>query len=72
MEVIGVEECLEGPSLETLVHRRGLVHPTSDASFDLCDDDLTVVELDIICGVYICFTGELPFLNLSSHLIKIM
>ncbi len=69
VEVIGVDECLDGPSVETLVHRRGLVYPTDDPSFDLCDDDLSTVELDIICGVYICFTGELHsliFLCISS------
>ncbi len=62
-EVIGIDECLEGPSVETLVHRRGHVYPTADPSFDLCDDDLSTVELDIICGVYTCFTGKLPFLT---------
>jgi hypothetical protein len=26
VETIGIDECLEGPSIETIVHRRGLVH----------------------------------------------
>jgi hypothetical protein len=53
VEVIGVDECLEGPSVETLVHRRGHVFPTDNPAIDLCDDDLSASELDIICGIYI-------------------
>lgn len=55
--IIGIDECLEGPSIETVVHRRGLIHPTADPDLDLCDDDLSLPELDLICGVYECMTG---------------
>ena len=63
METIGVDECLEGPSIEMYVHRRGLVYPTADSNTNLCDDDLTPAELDLICGVYECSTGRLLSLN---------
>ena len=67
VETIGVDECLEGPSVETIVHRRGLVHPTADPSVDLCDDDLSTDELDLICGVYECLTGKLlSFFTIAS------
>ena len=66
VETIGVDECLEGPSIETNVHRRGLVHPTADSNIDLCDDDLSPAELDLICGVYECSTGRLLSLNAFS------
>ena len=63
VETIGVDKCLEGPSIETYVHRQGLVYPTADSNIDLCDDDLTPAELDLICGVYECSTGRLLSLN---------
>jgi hypothetical protein len=67
VETISVDDCLEGPSIETSVHRRGLVHPTADPSVDLCDDDLSTDELDLICGVYECFTRKLlSFLIFAS------
>ena len=70
VETIGVDECLEGPSIETIVHRRGLVHPTADPSVDLCDDDLSTDELDLICGGYECLTGKLlSLLIIASSLI---
>ena len=67
VETIGIVECLEGPSIETIVHRRGLVLPTADPNIELCDDDLSIDELDLICGVYECFTGK--FLSFSAFLL---
>jgi len=70
METVSVNECLEGPSFEALVHRRGLVHPTANPTVDLCDDDLSIAELDLICGVYECFTGKVTVFQWLSIVVK--
>jgi len=70
METVGVNECLEGPSIEAIVHRQGLVHPTADPTVVICDDDLSIAELDLICGVYECFTGKLLSFNGFPLLLK--
>lgn len=66
VEAIGIDECLEGPSIEMIVHRRGLVLPTADPNIELCDD-LSIDEPDLIYGVYECFTGK--FLSFSAFLL---
>jgi hypothetical protein len=52
MQTMGLEEVLKGPSSEVTVHRKGF------AVNRYWDDDLTPTELDLICGVYVCFTGK--------------
>jgi hypothetical protein len=44
----------------TLQHQGIIVH-TSDDSVDLCDDGLSQLELNIICGLHHCYTGMLTF-----------
>jgi hypothetical protein len=73
VETIGVDECLEGPSIETIVHRRGLLLSTADPKVELCDDDLSIAEVDLICGVYECMTGKLlSFRITASSMIKFL
>ena len=40
VETLNLEKCLEGPSVEVVVHRRGKIYPTDHPSLDFCDDDL--------------------------------
>ena len=67
VETLSFDDALRGPSLATTVHRNGLSVtdlPTGDL---LGDDDLTQVELDLLCGAYICYTGM--FLHLISYIL---
>jgi len=63
---LSFDDVLEGPTVAATVDRRGIVIKTSDDSTDLCDDGLTQLELDIICGLHYCYTGM--FLLLSPHI----
>jgi hypothetical protein len=62
VETLSFDDALRGPSLATTVHRNGL--SVTDLTGDLLgDDDLTQVELDLICGAYICYTGMFSYLT---------
>jgi hypothetical protein len=63
---LSFDDVLEGPTTAATVHREGIVIKTSDGSTDLCDDGLTQLELDVICGLHYCYTG--PFPLLSAHI----
>lgn len=60
---LSFDDVLEGPTSAATLQRRGIVVKTSDDSTDLCDDGLSQLELDIICGLHHCYTGMffLPF-----------
>jgi hypothetical protein len=58
VETLNLEKCLEGPSVEVVVHRRGKIYPTDHPSLDFCDDDLSTDELDDICGINYVLTGK--------------
>ena len=52
---LSFDDVLEGPTTAAKLQRRGtLVH---GSLADLCDDGLSQLELDIICGLYHCYTG---------------
>ena len=54
---LSFDDVLDGPTTAATLQRRGIVVRTSDNSLDLCDDGLSQLELDIICGLYHCHTG---------------
>ena len=60
---LSFDDVLEGPTTIATLQRRGTIIKTSDDSVDLCDDGLSQLELDIICGLHHCYTGlfVLPF-----------
>src|SRR6202522_1977880 len=63
---LSFNDVLKGPTTAATVHRQGIVFKTSDNSTDLCDDGLTQLELDVICGLHYCYTGLFPLL--SAHI----
>ena len=56
---LSFDDVLEGPTTAATLQCRGIIVRT-DESVDLCDDGLSTLELDIICGLHHCHTG-LPF-----------
>ena len=54
---LSFDDVLEGPTTAATLQRRGVIVKTSDNSTDLCDDGLSQLELDIICGLHHCYTG---------------
>jgi hypothetical protein len=56
---LSFDDVLEGPTTAATLQRRGIIIRTSDG--DLCDDGLSQLELDNICGLYHCLTGILFF-----------
>ena len=62
---LSFDDVLEGPTTAATLQRRGII-VTSDDSTDLCDDGLSQLELDIICGLHHCYTGMFFFLPFSS------
>jgi hypothetical protein len=62
---LSFDDVLEGPTTAATLQRRGIIVKTNDDSLatDLCDDGLSQLELDIICGLHHCYTGMffLPF-----------
>jgi hypothetical protein len=71
VETLNLEKCLDGPSAEVVVHRRGKIYPTDSPSLVFCDDDLSIDELDDICGINYVFTGKPSFslLYATPHLL---
>ena len=63
---LSFDDVLEGPTTAATLQRRGIVIHTSDGSDDLCDDGLSQLELDVICGLYRCQTGILFFPSSST------
>jgi hypothetical protein len=55
--MLSFDDVLEGPTTAATLQRRGIIVKTSDDSIDLCDDGLSQLELDIICGLHHCYTG---------------
>ena len=61
IEFLSFDDALQGPSIATTVYRHGLSVECQKGNI-LGDDDLTEVELNLICGAYICYTGKFqPF-----------
>ena len=54
---LSFDDVLEGPTTAATLQRRGIIVKTNDDSTDLCDDGLSQLELDIICGLHHCYTG---------------
>jgi hypothetical protein len=67
---LSFDDVLDGPTTAATLRRQGVVLKTSDASVDLCDDGLSKLELDIICGLHHCLTGL--FFLLSRCLLTII
>ena len=61
VETLNLVKSLDGPSSEVVVHRRGRIYPTDHPSLDFCDDDLSIDELDDICGINYVLTGKPQF-----------
>ena len=53
---LSFDDVLEGPTTAATLQRRGIII-RSENSVDLCDDGLSQLELDIICGLHHCLTG---------------
>jgi hypothetical protein len=58
---LSFDDVLEGPTTAATLQRRGIIVKTNDDSTDLCDDGLSQLELDIICGLHHCYTGMFFF-----------
>jgi hypothetical protein len=58
---LSFDDVLEGPTAAATLQRRGIIVKTSDDSTDLCDDGLSQLELDIICGLHHCYIGMFFF-----------
>jgi hypothetical protein len=56
-DFLSADAVLQGPSPAATVHRSGFMVTTSHEDCELYDDDLSELDLDLICGVYRCFTG---------------
>jgi hypothetical protein len=69
---LSFDDVLEGPTTAATLQRRGIVVRTSDNSLELCDDGLSQLELDIICGLYHCHTGFLFFIIFLKSLLTII
>ncbi|KAF8815179.1 hypothetical protein BYT27DRAFT_7080626, partial [Phlegmacium glaucopus] len=59
---LSFDDVLEGLTTAATLQCHGIVINTSEGS-TLCDDRLSQLGLDIICGLYYCHTGLflLPF-----------
>ena len=62
---LSFDDVLEGPTIAATLRRQGIVVKTDDNSVDLCDDGLSQLELDIICGLYHCHAGLFYFAFLN-------
>ena len=62
---LSFDDVLEGPTTATTLQRRGIIVKTNDDLTDLCDNGLSQLELDIICGLHHCYRGMF-FLSLLS------
>jgi hypothetical protein len=58
VETLSIDDALIGPSTGATIHGRAFTipNPFSDGIFG--DDDLTQVELDLLCGANVCYTGK--------------
>jgi hypothetical protein len=56
-DFLSADAVLQGPSPAATVHRWGFKAATSREDCKLHDDDLSELDLDLICGVYRCYTG---------------
>jgi hypothetical protein len=55
--ILSFDNVLDGPTTAATLQHQGIIIRTSDDSVDLCDDGLSQLELDIICGLHRCLTG---------------
>ena len=58
---LSFDDVLEGPTTAATLQCQGIIVKTNDDSTDLCDDGLSQLELDIICGLHHCYTGMFFF-----------
>ena len=58
---LSFDNVLEGPTTAATLQRQGIIVKTNDDSTDLCDEGLSQLELDIICGLHHCYTGMFFF-----------
>ena len=56
-EHLGLDSAALGPSSSVTVHRMGLSIVRQDGS-KYWDDELTQIEVEVICGLHRCFTGS--------------
>ena len=55
---LSFDDVLQGPTTAATLQRQGIIVRTSESSDVMCDDGLSQQELDMICGVYHCFTEQ--------------
>jgi hypothetical protein len=58
---LSFDDVLEGPTTAATLQHRGIVVHGFEETVDLCDDGLSQLELDIICGLHHCYTGMFFF-----------
>lgn len=56
-DVLSYDAVLQGPSSSATIFREGYSVRFINSP-ELVDDDISEVELDLICGLYTCYTGE--------------
>ncbi|KAF9007627.1 hypothetical protein BDQ17DRAFT_1237808 [Cyathus striatus] len=61
-EHVSLDGVLQGPSSAVTNQRIGVKY-VNRSGLEFCDDVLTEDEMDIICGVYRCYTGKSYFGN---------
>ena len=54
---LSFDDVLRRPSVAATLHHRGVCFKTGDNSVELCDDGLSQLEYDTLCGLYRCYTG---------------
>lgn len=71
---LSFDDVLEGPTTAATLQRWGIVVHGFEDSVDLCDDGLSQLELDIICGLHRCYTGMFFFFffTVLIHLLTII
>jgi hypothetical protein len=66
-QILSPDDALRGPSSAVTAGRVGYSTDKLEAGLALLDDDLPLVEVNLICGVYECQTG-LPIVTPLSHI----
>lgn len=55
---LNFDDVLYGPTTAATLYRQGVTLKTKDSPVELCDDSLSQLEYDVICGLHHCYTGK--------------
>ena len=57
-EFLSLDSALEGPSVEVTKYRAGVMIDSHMRGYQYWDDSLSDLEIGVICGTYVLYTGE--------------